>query len=163
MSCIVSHFLSWLITFSHGLYTVSNMWGSVLLCYYVFFLQDGATPLIIACAMGRLSVLKHLIAGKADVNHQTKVGYYCSRYSVSFSQHYLLPHMKLRSVDVNWGNCVKCAWPVMHKDKYVNMVGDSACKRTKFDFIWCLLSLMVGAKSWIALVLFGVSLCRLYP
>ena len=39
-----------------------------------FHLQDGATPLYIACQEGHLPVVKHLIAAKADVNCPREVG-----------------------------------------------------------------------------------------
>ena len=40
----------------------------------LFHLQDGATPLFIACQEGHLPVVKHLIAAKADVNTSKEVG-----------------------------------------------------------------------------------------
>jgi len=39
----------------------------------VLYLQDGATPLHLACWKGHLPVVEHLIGAKADVNHQMKV------------------------------------------------------------------------------------------
>ena len=36
-------------------------------------LQDGWTPLFIACHEGHVSVVEHLIATKADINHQDEV------------------------------------------------------------------------------------------
>ena len=48
----------------------------ILLCCYganVLYLQDGATPLYIACQNGHLPVVERLIAAKADVNRQRKV------------------------------------------------------------------------------------------
>ena len=41
----------------------------------VFYLQDGAAPLFVACQNGHLPVVKCLIETKADVNTPTKVGY----------------------------------------------------------------------------------------
>ena len=39
----------------------------------VLYLQNGGTPLYIACQEGHLLIVERLIAAKADVNHQKKV------------------------------------------------------------------------------------------
>ena len=36
-------------------------------------LQDGTTPLYVACQEGHLTIVEQLIAAKADINHQRKV------------------------------------------------------------------------------------------
>ena len=60
------------------MYSIIFHW--VLLCCYgaihlVFYLQDGAAPLFVACQNGHLPVVKCLIEAKADVNTPTEVGY----------------------------------------------------------------------------------------
>ena len=51
----------------------------VILCCYrtiALYLQDGATPLYIACRNGHIPVVERLIVAKADVNTAREVGYF---------------------------------------------------------------------------------------
>ena len=51
----------------------------VMLCCYrtiALYLQDGTTPLYIACWSGHLPVVECLIVAKADVNAAREVGYF---------------------------------------------------------------------------------------
>ena len=49
------------------------VWNAVLIV--IIHLQDGATPLYIACQEGHLPVVEQLIAAKVDVDCQKKVCY----------------------------------------------------------------------------------------
>ena len=53
-------------------------------------LQDGWTPLFIACHEGHVSVVEHLIAAKAHINHQDEVNHVlhvCTQCSTTAAQH----------------------------------------------------------------------------
>ena len=69
------HFQNWNLswTISSWSHVPHNQTFLRCVVMFLFYLQEGVTPLHAACLEGHLLVVECLIAEKADVNHQTKV------------------------------------------------------------------------------------------
>ena len=72
-----------------------SLYYKCVLCTYTIscistHLQDGWTPLFIACQKEHVPVVEHLIAAKADINHQDEVDHVLHVYiqfSITVAQH----------------------------------------------------------------------------
>ena len=69
LTCVITYFVC----------ITNTLFRPVMLCCYrtiALYLQDGTTPLYIACWNGHLPVVECLIVAKADVNTAREVSYF---------------------------------------------------------------------------------------